>query len=252
MFLSIAECAYLIEAVIYIFMGSYLYHPMFIKHNYYYDSHMGALTSNLFIIPVLATLVAMFHLKPIWILFIIGCLWGVEWLFVELKIYTLNWWRIPYTSSGLLLFFPLSKIIYKRILQPLKGFKHSLILFLCIGPLSGTLQYLPFMLFSSRSYLPGWYKDPSYDTSAFGIVIYIFNSILQVIIVKLPWNTAWIKYSLLEVIIIAETLFLKEVDILQSHVWWDQWFYIAYPLVIFRFASFISEKISNGPETISL
>lgn len=247
LFLAIVECTYLIEAVIYIFLGCYQYYPMIIKNNSYYDSHMGAIMSNLFTIPVLAALIAVFRLKFSWILLIIALLAGIEWLFLKLGIYTQYWWRTYYTTLGLLIYFPFSKIVYKQILKPLKNFKHSLFLFLCISPILGTMHFLPFMLFSSRSYIIGWFKDPSYDTSAFAVIYYILNAILQVILVKIHWNNSLTKYILMLTILFTETYILKRLGILQSFVWWDQWLYILFPTVILRLTNYASKKLATGP-----
>ncbi|MDP4089888.1 MAG: hypothetical protein Q8930_11540 [Bacillota bacterium] len=247
-FLIMAECAYLIEAVIYIFLGSYLYHPKIINYNAYYDSHMGALTSNLFVIPGLAALIATFDLGIIWILLIIGVLAMIEFLFIKLNIYTQIWWKISYTSAGLLLYFPLTKIVYKQILHPLRGFKHSLFLFLCIGPIIGTLHFLPVILFSSRTYSVGWYKDISYDTSAFGVLFYICSTVLQVLMVKISWKRKWIKYILVTLILAVANILLKEAGILHSQIWWDLWFYCLFPALVLRITESISNRLSNGAE----
>ncbi|HEX9063051.1 MAG TPA: hypothetical protein VF941_22995, partial [Clostridia bacterium] len=90
--LILVQLAYLGETVIYIFFGSYQYYPKLIKYNSYYDSNMGALTSNLLAVPVLAAFIAAFELNWIWILFFTGLLAGIEWLFVSLHIYELHWW----------------------------------------------------------------------------------------------------------------------------------------------------------------
>ncbi|CAN7273381.1 hypothetical protein LJR153_001298 [Paenibacillus sp. LjRoot153] len=226
------EIAYLIEAVIYIFFGSYLYHPKIIKYNTYYDSHLGALTSNLFAVPVVATIISVFQLSWVWIILATVLFGGIEWLFVELQIYTLHWWRIIYTVIGLLVYFPLSKIIYRRILNSLNGFLHSIFLFLCIGPISGTLHFLPIMFFSNRVYTPGWYENQSYDTSAFSVVYYISICIILVVLVKLIRIKKWLKIVMTIMVTLTVTYSLKKVGILFSTVWWDSWYYMLFPLPV--------------------
>lgn len=246
-FLTMVEIAYLIEAVIYIFLGAYQYHPQILKHNAYYDSHMGALTSNLIAVPVLATCVAVFQLNWMWILIFTGLLAGIEWIFVEINIYTLFWWRIGYTSVGLIVYFPLAKWLYRRLLYPLRGFYHSMFLFLCIAPLSGTAQFLPFMLFSNRNYLPGWFVNPAYDTSAFGVVYYLCISLLLVILAKFHWSHKRTKYIAMVLIVFVLNVSLKILGILHSLMWWDTWFYVLFPLVLLMITENISKRLSNGP-----
>ncbi|WP_248925168.1 hypothetical protein [Paenibacillus hamazuiensis] len=246
-FLVVIEIAYLIEAVIYVFLGSYTYHPKLIKHNAYYDSHMGALASNLITIPVLATFISVFQLGWGWIISCIGFLAAIEWLFVKLQIYTLHWWRIEYTALGLLIYFPLTKMLYRRVLHPFHGILHSVFLFLCIAPISGTLQFLPFMFFSNREYIPGWYKDLYVDTSAFGDVYYVCESLFLVFMTKRKWTHRWLKYAVTALFFAAVTVILKKVGILHSYVWWDPWVYILYPLAILKFAEVIGERLSSSP-----
>ncbi|KRF07176.1 hypothetical protein ASG89_17680 [Paenibacillus sp. Soil766] len=245
-FLVLVEIAYLIEAVIYIFMGSYLYHPKIIKYNSYYDSHMGALTSNLIAVPVVATIISIFQLNWVWIIVATVLLAGIEWLFVKLQIYTLHWWRIEYTFIGLLMYFPFSKIIYRRILNALDGFLHSVFLFLCIAPIAGTLHFLPIMFFSNRIYRPGWYENQSYDTSAFSVVYYIGICIILVVLVKMFRIKKWLKIVLTVAVALTVTYSLKKVGILFSVVWWDSWYYILSPLVLLFIAEAFSERLYRG------
>lgn len=62
-FLTFVEAAYIIETIIYIYGGSYRYHPNFIRGGGFYDSNLGAVASNLFTVPVLATFIASFNLR---------------------------------------------------------------------------------------------------------------------------------------------------------------------------------------------
>ncbi|MDR6882546.1 hypothetical protein J2X61_004327 [Bacillus sp. 3255] len=245
-FLVLVEIAYLIEAVIYIFLGSYLYHPNIIKYNSYYDSHLGAITSNLIAVPVAATIISTFQLNWVWMIAATILLAGIEWLFVKLQIYTLHWWRIEYTVIGLLIYFPLSKIIYRRMLYSLNGFLHSVFLYLCIAPISGTLHFLPIMFFSNRVYRPGWYLNQSYDTSAFAVVYYIGISFILVFLVKRFWINKWIKTVLTVMITLIVTYSLKKGRILFSTVWWDSWYYILFPILLLIIAEAFSKRLYNS------
>jgi hypothetical protein len=248
LFLIMVECAFLIETVIYIFSGSYAYHPNIIKYNDYYDSHIGALASNLFAVPVLATFITAFRLGWTWMFIFAAFLAGIEWLFLKLRIYTHYWWRIEYTSLGLfLVYFPLAKRCYHRILRPLKGFLHSLLLFLCIGPISATTQFIPIIFFSNRYYLPGWFENSYYDTTAFASIYYLSVSFLHVILAKLHWKRKWFKYLVLSAVLFVVTLFLQKGGILHSTVWWDPWYYILFPLIVLKITVTISKRLYHGP-----
>ncbi|NIK70500.1 hypothetical protein FHT67_003962 [Paenibacillus sp. BK720] len=244
-FLIGVELLYIFEAVIYIFNGSYEYHPKLLS-NRYYDSHLGAITSNLISIPSLALILSVYQLGWFWIVGFIALLAGIEWLFVELRIYTLYWWRIGYTSLGLLLYFPLIKIIYPWMLKAKKGGSRALLLFLCLGPISGTIQFLPFILFFSRVYRPGWFSDPAYDTSAFGIVYYLSIVLITTLLLMVNWKYRWIKYACLETILILVTVLLKQRGILISQIWWDVYLYLLFPLLILMIGEVFGKHLARG------
>lgn len=246
-FLAMVQCAYIIETVIYIFGESYQYYPHFIKHSVYYDSNLGALASNLFIVPVLATLIATFRLNKLWSIFFTALLTVIEVLFVKLHIYIQYWWKTWYTTLGLFfVYFPLAKVIYKKILQPLKGRIHSLILFLCAAPILGTVHIMPIMCLYNRGYQVGWFKDPAHDTTAFASIYYLCIAILLVVLVKLKWKYRWLKYISLLAVLSIVTFFLVKVGILHSYIWWDPWYYILAPLVVLRITGSISRRLAKG------
>lgn len=251
-FLVMVEIAYLIEAVIYIFLGSYEYRPGLIMSNEFYDSHMGAITSNLITVPTLGLLIGLFQLGWGWIILLIGVLAFVEWLFVREGIYTLYWWRIEYTSLGLLFYFPASRLIHRHLVKPVKGLAHTLFLFLSIGPLSGTLHFLPFMLFSCRMYRPGWYEDAAHDTSAFGIIYYLSIVLFITILAEIRSMPRWMKYVSLELVLMGVTILLAKAHILYSLVWWDPWIYLSFPLGVLWIAETFSSRLTCGQLEIKL
>lgn len=241
------QTAYLGETIIYVFFGSYQYIPKIIKHDTFFDSNMGALTSNLMAVPVFATLITTFQFHWIGIFFFTGVLTGIEWLFVKLQIFSHNWWRIENTVLGLLGYFYWAKVLYKFILHPLKGTMHSLFLLLCVAPILGTIHILPIMWLSNRYYRPGWFENIARDTTAFASIYYMCVSILIVVLVKTPLKNKWWKYVILSASLYAVTIILKEVGILLVLVWWDPWLYVIFPVVALRIAETISKRLTNGP-----
>lgn len=247
LFLIMTECAYIADTIIYTFLESYFYIPNLIKHDPYYDSNMGGLTSNFSVVPTIGTFIGICQLNRVWTLAFTALLAVIEWLFVKLKIYILYWWRIPYTSFGLFfVYFPMAKLIYKLVSQPLKGIRHSLFLFLTIAPILGTTHLLPIMFFSNRYYNPGWFQDRGHDTSAFVSIYYLCSSMLLVVLLKCNWKYGWMKYPSLGIILFIVTIILKSIGILHSLVWWDTWYYILAPIIILRIASAISKRLSLG------
>jgi hypothetical protein len=245
--LSLVELAYLIETVIYIYGGSYEYHPNIVKNGGFYDSNAGAVVSNLFTIPVIAAFIASFQLKWPWIALFTGLLALIEWLFIELGIYTLNWWKIGYTSFGLFfVFFPTAKLIYRKIMQPSKGFWHSLFLFLCTAPILANFQIFPIILLFNRYYSLGLFKDTARETTAFLSVYYVGITIILIAFIKYIKQPKYLKYIVLTALLIIINVSLDKAEILHSTTWWDKAYYILMPLLVLRIAEGISKRLTVG------
>lgn len=249
LFFVMVGIGYIIEAVIYILLGSYQYYPKLIVHEPYYDSNLGAIASNTLALPSVATFIAAFRLRWMWLIFFTCLFVGIEWLFLKLNIYSHNWWRLGYTALGLPFFFAVAKKMYSLVLQPLKGVKHFLILLLIVGAITGTLNILPIMFFSNRYYRPGWFASPAHDTTAFSTVYYMCASILLVMMVKLHWKYKWMKYTLIAVVVTIVTIILKAAGILYIHVWWDPIYYVLLPIIVLMIAEAVSRRLSFGPES---
>ncbi|CAH1229787.1 hypothetical protein PAECIP111891_06548 [Paenibacillus allorhizoplanae] len=249
--LIMVQIAYSIETVIYIYLGSYQYHPKIIKNFAYYDSNIGALASNMLAVPVAATFLTTFRLGWFWKIVFIGFFAGVELLFVKLHIYTLYWWRIEYTSLGLPVYFMVAKWIYPYLLHPLKGWLHSLLLFMCTAPFLGTFHIIPIMVFQNRFYHPGWFTDPAHDTTAFASIYYVFGTLIVITLVKLQWKQGWIKLCVLTASFYILTLVLKNSEILDIRIWWDPYYYVLFPLLIYVISRAISKRLSFGASQAS-
>ncbi|WP_169090801.1 hypothetical protein [Paenibacillus sp. PL91] len=247
LFFFMIGLGYFIEAIIYIFLGSYQYFPKFLADEPYYDSNMGAIASNALALPSAAAFIAVFRLRWIWLFVFTGLFVGIELLFLYLHIYSHNWWRLSYTALGLPVFFATAKMLHLKLLQPLKGAIHFMILMFIIGPITGTLHILPIMLLNNRYYRPGWFVNLAHDTTAFSAVYYMCLSLLLVITVNLHWKYKWLKYVFVSAFAALVTITLNAVGLLYSLVWWDPIYYIVMPMVILKIAMEVSKRLSIGP-----
>jgi hypothetical protein len=247
LFASMVGLGYLIEAVIYNFAQSYQYYPKLIKHDSFYDSNMGAIASNALTLPAIATYIAI--LRKNWkITFLfISIIAGVEWAFLKLNIYSHNWWKIGYTSLGLLVYFPLAKVFHQLLSNPLNGFLHSIFLFLTVSPFSGSLHILPIMFLSNRYYELCWFNSHSQDTTAFSAIFYIGACLFYVWIAKRHWKYKWLKYVLTPLLMYTVNVLLQNAGILHSQVWWDPWYYVILSVVLLKLTVSISKHLSSGP-----
>jgi hypothetical protein len=247
LFISMVGLGYLIETVIYNFGHSYQYYPKLIKHDSFYDSNLGAISSNALALPVVATFIAVMRKSWKWILMFISLFAGIEWAFLKLNIYSHNWWKIIYTSLGLLVYFPLVKVFHQLLSNPLKGSLHSLFLFLIVGPFSGSLHIIPIMFMSNRYYDLGWFDSHSQDTTAFSALSYIGACLFYVWVAKRQWKIKWLKYVLTPILMYTVNVILQKAGILYSLVWWDLWYYAIISVILLKITVSISKHLSNGP-----
>ncbi|MFB9326283.1 hypothetical protein ACFFSY_10195 [Paenibacillus aurantiacus] len=244
--LIMTQMAYLIETVIYIYCGSYFYHPGFLKDSTYYDSNMGALASNMLVIPTAALVIAVYRLRLRGIAAAIALIGAIEWLWVRLDLYTLYWWRIGYTAIGLAMYFPLTRIVYNRLHRPVRGVLHSLLLFLCIAPILGTLHIVPIMLFMNRDYAPGLFSDPAHDTTTFASVYYLVMTLIIVTAMKMRRGGAWMKAVVIVLLILAVQGVLLAMGLLHIHARWDPWYYCLFPTCVFLALKPVSARLARG------
>ncbi|MFC4104226.1 hypothetical protein [Paenibacillus xanthanilyticus] len=240
------QMAYLIETVIYIFGSSYFYRPGFLKDSAYFDSNMGALTSNMLVIPTAALVIAVYRLRWKGIAVAIALIGAIEWLWVELGLYTLNWWRIEYTAIGLTMYFPFARLVYDRLRRPAAGILHSSLLFLVVAPILGTLHIVPIMLVMNRSYDPGWFGDPPHDTTAFSSVYYVVMALVIVTTMKIQRGHTWVKFLAIASFIFIVTRVLLATELLRIHVWWDPWYYCLFPSTAYLLLKPVSARLARG------
>lgn len=250
LFLAMVGVGYIIEAVIYNFLGSYQYYPKLIKNDEIYDSNMGAIASNALALPVTAAFIATHHKKWLWIVIFTGFFAGIEWLFLKLHIYTHHWWKIGYTSIGLPFYYLFAIILHQKIGPPLKGIIHSFCLFLIVGPFAGSFHILPIMFFSNRYYELGLFEDRAKDTTAFGAIFYLCASIFYVVVAKIDFIPRWLKYVLTALCMYSVTILLRKTGILHSLVWWDPWYYILLSLTALWFTEAISKRLAKGSKGV--
>lgn len=238
--------SYLIEGVIYVFLESYQYYPHLLQYDPYYDSNMGAIASNFLALPISAVFLAVFRKNWIWIIFFIVIFAGIEWLFLKLHIYKHNWWKIEFTACGLLVYYPMAKYFHQKILNPLSGIWHYILLNLIIGGILGTLHIVPIMLFNNRYYRPGWFEMVSHDTTAFGVLYYICLSLLIVILTMVNSKRNWFNYVIVFLTVYLATFILSEIGVLHSLVWWDRLYYYLMSIFTMLIAIKFSKYLQMG------
>ncbi len=111
--------AYLFEyPTLNIFHG-YKYKPSIMK-NRVFDSILGAIFSQAFYVPVTATLLTLFKKGWKWKVSASMIYYGIELLFLRLRIYQVTWWKSIYTPVLLTIYFFISDGFYKALVNKRK------------------------------------------------------------------------------------------------------------------------------------
>ncbi|QGH33156.1 hypothetical protein GI584_03480 [Gracilibacillus salitolerans] len=171
LFLCFSGMVYIAELFVMIIGNSYFYIPEVLSVQYY-DNVLGAIVSNLFVIPTLGIVAAVYQLRLRWLVLFAVTLIGVEWLFEWLDIYHANWWRKIYTFIGTLFFFSLAKF-WMRALQ--LGTKWSRFLSLWMQGWCGAATVMYIMSVASiRNYEFGFfenvYRDGIFISAIMGLI----------------------------------------------------------------------------------
>ncbi|MFA9559631.1 hypothetical protein ACERII_20170 [Evansella sp. AB-rgal1] len=109
LYLSFTGINYLFEFFVLVIGRAYEYKPTIFKQTYF-DNIFGSNVSQLFVIPTTALFISVFHLKYKWFLFFASLLTFIERIFIKHNVFKLNWWRTPFTSIGVQLFYTLAKV----------------------------------------------------------------------------------------------------------------------------------------------
>lgn len=155
-----------------------------LHENIWFDTVMGAFISDLFIVPAVAVLIAVFDIGLIGMAAFAIFFMGIEYLFVYTGIYYHFWWKTIYTGIGLMVYFTIGKYFWKKILNPNPvGIIHLLILYLCYTMIRSPLNVVLVAYFAKYFWHPGWYLDPIRDHMVMGAIhLYLISFIAAVMV----------------------------------------------------------------------
>lgn len=189
LFLSFSGMVYVAEFFVMIIGNSYVYIPEVLSVQYY-DNALGAIVSNLFVIPVLGLVVAVYQLRLRWFILFALTLVGIEWLFEWLNIYHTNWWRHEYTFISVLFFCSLTKF-WIRALQLGTKWSRFLSLWMIGWSVAGTVMYI-MSVAAIRHYEIGVFENMYRDDIFFSVIMGLIKGLIFIVAIlyfrKLYWR----------------------------------------------------------------
>lgn len=162
---------FLFEFVILVLFDSYHYSPE-LHDNWYFDSLIGAIASNAFSLPAVATFVAVFRLHMIWCLVITASYYGVEWLFLHLEIYHQSWWKTYYTSISLILYFCLAKAWFYKLRHSPSPLMRTVTMYFISFPVATLVQFMLAAFFHTHLFTVGVFESSIYRDHVMAASLY--------------------------------------------------------------------------------
>lgn len=219
MVITYAGMIYVFEFVILLAFDAYEYKPHILPIPYY-DNALGAVVSNMFVVPVAAMLIAVFRLRLRGVLLFAFGIGGIEWLFLRLHVYEEHWWRIGYTIPSLVMFFCIAKLWLRKLNAGRSGYVF-ISLWMAAWSLVGTLIYA-LALTGVRTFHSGIFENV-YRDDLFVAAIYGVTKAFILSRVVVRYRGLWPKAGGLA-IILALNILLIRLDILKLHVaLWQYW-----------------------------
>ncbi|WP_170006764.1 hypothetical protein [Bacillus fonticola] len=163
--LAIAGLAYLFELFIFVVGHSYAYNPGVLPEPFY-DSTLGAISSQGFAVPIAAVATGVFQLNWKWMVGIIAFFFGIEVLFLRLDLYEHRWWETWMTSISLFVAFPFCKWWMRKLCSSPSVWLQFISIYLFQVSIHTTSMFFLMAVFHLFTFCPGWFSDPSRDAVA--------------------------------------------------------------------------------------
>lgn len=217
--LSLSGMIYLFEYVILVLFDAYHYKPMVLS-NPFVDSTIGALISNLFIVPTIATTFVLLRLHKLWSIVFALFFTGIEWLFLRLGVFEHNWWRLPYTTVSILILLGIAWLLNKKAVQGNTVIRY-IILFMFSFWLIDNLTF-NLLLAGVRHYVLGVFEDPARDDSVLHVPYSLLKALLITSAIYWTRKIYWLIGAV--ILILASTICLIRLNVLQLYV--HEWMYL--------------------------
>jgi hypothetical protein len=228
LFFGLSAIAAYFENVILHWFDSYEYYPGILEKPYY-DLSLGAYLSQVYYVSSAALFIAAFQLRFGWMLLFSAMFVGIEYGFLALGIYKLNWWHPAYTGIALPLYFWIAKKWW-ILLQ--HGSSRFIRWFTLVGVnyvIYADLETIPF--FSGHyHFTSGWFDDIAKDTV---VVLIIYTTARAAILATACfYRLHWSILATVTAALWAGYLISMQLHILTFKYLWSFYVFSAYDIVI--------------------
>ncbi|WP_223592140.1 hypothetical protein [Neobacillus bataviensis] len=236
LFFAVSGVTMFFDYLIYVWGKAYTYHSGIVNNRY--DTHLGAIVNGL-VLSSFAVLYSARNGKWYWSIILAGLFAGIELLFTEWGVYKPNWWKIGYTFSILIFYFPVIKVWWGRLNNtPGKWLTYGT-LFSLYFAIYVQLNILLYGLLQTKTFHVEWVERLNRDSAAINSINALVFSLMLALIGIMNARQFW-NFIMMAVFIVYYFV-LKTSGIIQTdHLVMD--FILSFlaffiPLVFVRYAS---------------
>ncbi|WP_218094150.1 hypothetical protein [Paenibacillus solanacearum] len=240
-YLFMTTLAYMLDFVIFLCFRSYEYYPR-IWDIPWYDQAFGTYLSQGFYVPVVAVFIAAFHLGFAWMVFFSVMFMGIEYLFIALGIYKLNWWNPVYTLVGVCIFFYIGKVWIKWLMQASSRLVRIITLQCASYGLQAHFFAVPLM-FDLFRITCGFFSEPARD-SLFTLIL-ILQAQSLIIAVVCFYRFHWAILASIPLLLFGGELLLIHLSILHLEHFRGLYMLLAANIVAVVFCYYFNRILSD-------
>ncbi|WP_078593067.1 hypothetical protein [Evansella clarkii] len=242
LYFIMAGHTFLFEYVIFTLLDSYVYYPKILQ-NPFYDSIMGAIVSNGFVIPMVSVSMAAFYVSWKNRFLTAFYIMAIEVLFLSLGIYEHNWYRTIYTGFGVLGAFLIADFWHSTLRGKPGRLARFFSLFIPAYTFKASAQFFASGVFNKFIYTAGWFENPYRDSIAYATPSAIFCSLI------LAYTFTYYKRW---AVLLLSLIFLCLTDYLQYYFGfiqlydWSLWMYFLLTPAALAFIWLLDAILSAG------
>lgn len=185
-----AGVTYLLEYITLVLLEGYVYYPRILKEQYL-DNVLGAVVSDAFTIPMIATFIAGFEVNLKKIILISSVITIIEVIFVRVNIYQHMWWTYYYTFLGAVIFYYVSRKWYSILHGRINKAVRFLTLYFSSLFIQTSTVFLLASIFKLYFYNVNWFNNPFRSHIAFATLYIMLISLVFTAIVVLHLKWYW-------------------------------------------------------------
>ncbi len=229
LYLALVGSTLLFDYIIFVWGKAYIYAPHILNNKY--DTHIGAIASDVFSIPATATFVAVFNLTWPWMAGLGILYFGIEELFIKLEIYKHFWWKTSYTFIAMLLLLGVAKVWFRNLNKAHGRLLSFVTLVAILSAIRSTFSIVSYSILETRQFTVPWIEALGRDSTAVNTLIILPSMAIFSFLILYNYRIFW-KITVITLFFLFDLL-LRKLNIVHSLTPWDNLYVIAADIATF-------------------